>query len=165
MLFRSFRKGPSMKQRKPKLKSRTRGRPRLRHKLQLIVVRLPPPTNSKHWTVGSIRTARCSLGSKQSAGFSAPHLAACDRVAISAHGPFRQILQRRQMSAFRVITEVAADAPNDATDPKRSSLWLSICAASKTAGRLLDYLVGGHKQSLRHGEAERLSRPEIKDQL
>jgi hypothetical protein len=31
-----------MKQRKPKLKSRTRGRPRLRHKLQLIVVRLPP---------------------------------------------------------------------------------------------------------------------------
>jgi hypothetical protein len=31
-----------MKQRKPKVKSRTRGRPRLRHKGQLIVVRLPP---------------------------------------------------------------------------------------------------------------------------
>jgi hypothetical protein len=36
-----------MKQRKPKLKSRTRGRPRLRHKLQLIVVRLPPPNELK----------------------------------------------------------------------------------------------------------------------
>ena len=31
-----------MKQRKPKLKSRTRGRPRLGRKLLLIVVRLPP---------------------------------------------------------------------------------------------------------------------------
>jgi hypothetical protein len=64
-----------MKQHKPKLKNNSRGRPRLRYKGLAIVMRLPPPTNSKPWIVGSRRTARCSLASKQSAGFSASRLA------------------------------------------------------------------------------------------
>jgi len=50
---------------------------------------------------------------KQAGYMAAPERFADSRIPIaprapSIHGPFRQILQRKQMSAFRVITEVAA---------------------------------------------------------
>jgi hypothetical protein len=42
VLFQVFRKRVAMKQRKPKLKRSSRGRPRLRYKGLAIVMRLPP---------------------------------------------------------------------------------------------------------------------------
>jgi hypothetical protein len=46
-------------------------------------------------------------GQDQNQNAPVPEACSC-RAAMSLHGPFRQILQRKQMSAFRVITEVAA---------------------------------------------------------
>jgi hypothetical protein len=73
MLFPVSEKSVGMKQHKRKLKRNARGRPRLRHKGQLIVMRLPP--NELKALDRWMRTARCSLGSKQSAEFSASRLA------------------------------------------------------------------------------------------
>jgi hypothetical protein len=62
---------------------------------------LSKPYHTPEWRSGRNSLPNCELNEPHN-----PSKFAAVREAV--HGPFRQILQRKQMSAFRVITEVAA---------------------------------------------------------